>query len=157
MPSLIIQFERVDDVWPDLERLAAQEQVEIAEPRSFRPDWESMGKLNDAGIFRVLTARVDDHIIGYFSWLMDFDMESKGTLIVNQGGWFVEPGHPIVAVKMLERAIAEFKKAGVEFAYFHHTVHGRGATVGRLFEKKGAKLSGHTYTLKLKGRREREG
>jgi len=143
-------MEGIEGNWEALERLAAQEQIEISEQRRFRPDFESMETLNKAGIFRMITARLDGRIIGYFTWLMDFDMESKGTLIVNQGAWFVEPGHPIAAVKMLERAIEEFKKAGVEFAYFHHTIHGRGATVGRLFEKKGAKLSGHTYTLRLK-------
>jgi len=55
-----------------------------------------------------------------------------------------------VGVKMLDRAIAEFKKIGVEFAYFHHTVTGRGANLGRLFERRGAKLLGYNYVMKIK-------
>ena len=151
MSSLEIAFERVEDVWEDLEKLVAQEVVEVKEKRRFGPDWDSMKALNETGVFQLLVARVDGRMVGYFTWLIDFDMESKGTLIVNQGAWYVEPGHPIIAAKMLDRAIAEFRRAGVNFAYFHHTVHGRGASVGRLFEKKGARLSGHTYTLELKG------
>lgn len=143
-------MESVADAWPELEALARQEQDEIEEKRPFRPDWKSMTTLNRAGIFQVLTARVDGKMVGYFTWLLDFDMESRGTLIVNQAAWFVEKGYPIVALKMLTRAIAEFKKAGVEFAYLHHTIKGRGAGLGRLFERKGAKLLGYNYILALK-------
>jgi len=149
--SIEIGFEKVRDVWEELEKLAAQEQIEIEEERPFKPDWWSMAILNDQGIFQVLTARVDDRMVGYFSWLLDFDMESKGTLIANQSAWFVEPRHPVVAVKMLDRAIAECKKAGVKFIYFHHGLKGRGATLGKLFERRGARLLSHNYVMKLKG------
>ena len=150
MPSLVIQLERVEDVWEELDALVMVECDEIDDPRRRGPDWDSMKILNNGGTFRVLTARLEGRMIGYFSWFIDFDMESKGTLIVNQAAWYVEPGHPIVGVKMLDRAIEEFKKAGVQFAYFHHTVHGRGATLGRLFAKKGAELLGYNYMLKVK-------
>ena len=149
MSELVLAFEKVKGIEAELERLAALEQVEIEEERPFHPDWNSMRILNEQGIFQVLTARVDSRVVGYFSWLLDFDLESKGTLIVNQMAWFVEKGYPIIAVKMLDRAISEFKKAGVEFAYFHHTVHGRGAGLGKLFERKGAKLLGYNYVMKL--------
>jgi hypothetical protein len=150
LSELVIEYEKIKDVWQDLERLAALEQIEIEEERPFQPDWNSMRILNEQGIFQVLTARVDAKIVGYFSWIMDFDLESKGTLIVNQSAWFVEKGYPIVAVKMLDRAIAEFKKIGVEFAYFHHTCKGRGAGLGKLFERKGAKFLGYNYVMKMK-------
>jgi hypothetical protein len=150
LSELEIGFEKVADTWQELERLVLLEVNEVEEQRPFGPDWASMKTLNEAGIFQVLIARVDGKMVGYFSWLVDFDLESKGTLIVNQSAWFVEEGYPIVAVKMLNRAIAEFKKIGVEFAYFHHTVKGRGAGLGRLFERKGAKLLGYNYVLSLK-------
>jgi hypothetical protein len=148
--KLVIGFEKVADVWQELERLARQEQIEIEEQREFRPDWKSMVTLNGAGIFQVLTARVDGRMVGYFSWLLDFDMESKGTLIVNQTAWFVEKNHPIVAVRMFDKAIAEFKRIGVEYAYLHHTIKGRGAALGRLFERRGAKLLGYNYIMPIK-------
>lgn len=151
---LAIGFEKISDVWPELLGLALQEQNEINEQRPFNPDWKSMRILNDQGIFQLLTARVDGRMVGYFTWLLDFDMESKGVLVVNQTAWFVEKGHPIVGVKMLDRAISEFKRIGVEFAYFHHTVSGRGAKLGRLFESRGAKLLGYNYSLALKAPKE---
>jgi len=147
--SLIIGFETIKDSWQEFERLALQEQDEIGEQRPFRPDWDSMQALNERGIFQVLVARVDGEMVGYFTWLLVFDLESKGTLIANQLAWFVEPGHPIVAVRMLDRAIAELKKIGCKFVYFHHTIHGRGASLGRLFERRGAELLGYNYVLKL--------
>lgn len=147
--ATVIELEKVKDVWQELEELARQEQEEVEEQRPFRPDWESMKALNEAGIFQVLVARVDGRMVGYLGWLLDFDMESKGTLIVNQTTWFVEKGHPIVGVRMLDKAIAEFKRIGVKFAYFHHTNKGRGATLGRLFERKGAELLGYNYVLKV--------
>ena len=151
MSELEIKFEKVVNIWPDLERLAIQEQIEVGEERRFGPDWQSMAILNEQGILQVLTAWVDYRMVGYLGWLLDFDLESKGTLIANQISWFVEPKHPVVAVKMLDRAIAEMKKASVEFVYFHHVINGRGATVGRLFERRGAKLLSHNYVMRLKG------
>ena len=106
--------------------------------------------LNEQGSFKVLVARVDGKAVGYFTWTVDFDMESRGTLIANQGAWFVEPKHPIVAVRMLDRALEEFKKLGVEFAYFHHGIKGRGAKLGRLFERRGARLLSHNYIMRMK-------
>lgn len=147
--STLIQFERVSDVWQELEALAAQEQIEIEEERPFRPDWASLSTLNEGGIFQVLTARVDGRMVGYFTWLLDFDMESKGTLIVNQSAWFVEKGHPIVAVRMFDRAMTEFKRIGVEYAYLHHTIKGRGAALGRLFERRGARMLGYNYIMPI--------
>lgn len=152
---LVIEFEKVADVWKELEELAKKEQIEIEEQRPFRPDWQSLTALNNTGVFQVMTARVDDRMVGYFSWLLDFDMESKGTLIVNQMAWFVEKGHPIVAVRMFDRAMSEFKRIGVEYAYLHHTVKGRGAALGRLFERRGAKLLGYNYIVALKEEKER--
>lgn len=149
MPSLTIGFEKIADAWQDFERLAAQEQIEIEEQRPFRPDWNSMKVLNEQGIFQVLVARVDGRAVGYFTWLLDFDLESKGTLIANQSAWFVEKGHPIVAVRMFDRALEELRKVGAEFVYLHHGIKGRGASLGRLFERRGAQLLSHNYVMRL--------
>jgi hypothetical protein len=150
LPALDIKLEKVADIWPELQALAIMERNEVKEVRANMPDWDSMTALNNVGIFQVLTARVDGRMIGYLSWLIDFDLESKGTLVVNQAAWYVEPGHPIVGVRMLDRALSEFNKAGVEFVYLHHTNNGRGSNLKRLFERKGAELSGFTYRLEMK-------
>jgi hypothetical protein len=146
-----IKMEKVKDIWEELHELARKEYDEVEVGwREFKPDWESMKILNDTGRFQVLTARVDGRMVGYLSWLIDFDMEAKGTLIINQAAWYVEPGHPIVGAKMFDVAVKEFKKLGVKFAYLHHTTRGRGAGLGRFFIKKGAELLGYNYILKIK-------
>jgi hypothetical protein len=149
--ALDIKIEKVEDVWEDLHALARMEHDEVEVGwRDFNPDWDSMKSLNRLGTFQVLTARIDGRMIGYLTWFVDFDIESKGTLIVNQAAWYVEPGHPIVGVKMFDRAIQEFRRIGVKFAYLHHTNRGRGASLGRFFNKRGAEPLGYTYILKVK-------
>lgn len=150
MSSLVIQFEKIGDAIADFKRLSAIECEEIAEERPVGADWKTMDIINNHGNFRVLTARVDGEMIGYFSYFLDFDIESYGTLIVNQAAWFVLPGHSVAGIKLFDRAMEEFKKLGVKFVYLHHTVHGRGAKLGRFFERKGAKLLGYNYVINMK-------
>jgi hypothetical protein len=151
MPGLDIKKEKVEDIWQELDMLGKEEWIEVESKwRRYGPDWDSMKALNGAGIFQVLTARVDGKLIGYLTWLVDFDIESKGTLVVHQTAWYVEPGHPIVGAKMFDTAVEEFKRIGVEFAYLHHPERGRGNTLGRFFIKKGAELLSHNYVLRVK-------
>lgn len=149
MPELVIAFERIEDSWQEFGALAQEEHEEINEERPFIPDWESMASLQRSGLFQVLAARVDGRMVGYFSWMIDFDIESKGTLIINQGAWFVREGYPTVGVKLFDRALEEFKRLGVKFAYLHHTCNGRGARLGKLYERRGAKVLGFKYVLNL--------
>jgi len=150
--ALEIKMEKLKDMLPELQKLAFMEHSEVEKEgwRDYKPDWESMLTLNNSGIFQFLIARVDGRMVGYLTWLVDFDLECKGTLIVNQSAWYVEPGHPIVAVKMFDKAVEEFKKIGVEFAYLTHTARGRGANLGRFFEKRGAEFLGYNYILRVK-------
>jgi hypothetical protein len=147
-----VRLEKVEDVWEEAEKLAAAEYTEIEERRRWGPDWKSIIGLNNAGVFQALIARVDGRMIGYFTWLLDFDIESKGTLIANQTMWYVEPGHPRAANMLFDAAVQQFKKAGVEYAYLHHTVKGRGARLGRFFERKNAELLGFNYVLNVKAK-----
>ena len=153
MSTLTIGLEKVKDVWQEAEKLAAAEYKEIEDRRSPTPDWKSIIGLNDVGMFQALIARVDGRMIGYFTWMVDFDLESKGTLIANQTMWYIEPGHSaVVASKMFDMAVQCFEKLGVRYAYLHHTLKGRGAKLRRFYERKGAELNGFNYVLNVKGK-----
>lgn len=141
------------DAWQEAEELSKLEYEEIEEERPFGPDWETLKTLNDAGLFQSFVARVDGIMVGYISWMIDFDIESKGTLIANQTQWFVKKGYPKVGIQLFAKALEELDRIGVEFVYLHHTVHGRGARLGKLFTRKGAKLLGCNYVLNMKVRR----
>lgn len=147
---LTIEYELIRDSLEDFRRLAALEHEEIDEERPLEADWRTMQIINEKGNFRVLVARVNGEMVGYLSFFVDFDIESYGTLIVNQSAWFVKKGYPIVGLRMYDRAIEEFKKMGVKFVYLHHTIHGRGAKLGKFFERKGAKLLGYNYVVNMK-------
>lgn len=149
-PSLVIQYELVKDSIEDFRRLAALEHEEIKEERPLEADWKTMRIINEQGNFRILVARVNGEMVGYLSFFIDFDIESYGTLIVNQAAWFVKKGYPMVGLRMYDKAMEEFKKMGVKFVYLHHTIHGRGSKLGRFFEKKGARLLGYNYIVNMK-------
>lgn len=148
--TITIGYELVRDSLEEIRKLAELEHEEIKEERKLEADWKTMQIINEKGNFRVLVARVDGEMVGYLSFFIDFDLESYGTLIVNQAAWFVKKGYPVVAVRMYEKAMEEFKRMGVKFVYLHHTIHGRGAKLGRFFEKKGARLLGYNYIVNMK-------
>lgn len=148
--TITIGYELVRNSLEEIRGLAALEHEEIKEERKLEADWKTMQIINEKGNFRVLVARVDGEMVGYLSFFIDFDLESYGTLIVNQAAWFVKKGYPVVAVRMYEKAMEEFKRMGVKFVYLHHTIHGRGAKLGRFFEKKGARLLGYNYIVNMK-------
>ena len=117
--------------------------------RPYGPDWESIIASEAQGTIKCLAARRDGVLIGYLCFSIGFDMETRGALIVHQLTWFVRPGHHRVAVRMLDWLIAECKRLGVRFLYLSHPERGRGASLGRFFERRGAMHTANTYTLPL--------
>jgi len=148
--ELTIRLERFADCWNEGALLVRAEVKEV-EPngRTFNPDINSILTNEVLGTFKILVARKNGRMIGYLSWMVDFDIESYGTLIANQTAWYVEPGHFGVADKMFDWATAHFKEIGVKYVYWHHTLNGRGKTIGKYFERKGAKLASLNYVMKL--------
>lgn len=117
--------------------------------RPFGPDWESIISGEQTGRIKCLVARKDGEMIGYLGFSMGFDMESYGTLIANQLTWYVRPGHHGVAVRMLDWLIEYSRHCGVKFLYLSHPERGRGRSLGRFFERRGAMHTANTYTLPL--------
>lgn len=116
--------------------------------RPYGPDWESLISSEAQGTIKCLAARRGAELVGYLSYSMGFDLESRGTLIVHQLAWYVRPGES-VATRMLDWLIAECKRLGVKFLYLHHPHRGRGAALGKVYERRGAVLSSNHYTLVL--------
>jgi len=87
--------------------------------------------------------------VGYLSFSLGFDLESRGLLIVNQLAWYVLPGHHGVAVRMLDWLIGYAGRLGVKFLYLSHPMRGRGSSLGRFFERRGAVHTANLYTLPL--------
>ena len=150
--SLELKMELIAEVWKEIDVLARMEHAEMEVGwRPYQPDWMSMVTLENGGTYKTLIARKDGEMIGYLMWMIDFDIEARGILIVHQCAWFVKPGHFSVAARMFEWARAEWKRLGVKFVYLHNSERGRGQTIGKFFERQGAFHCSNTYVLPLGG------
>lgn len=73
-----IAYTNTDEVMP----LLAEDWGEIDHPAKrdcdLDPDWEAYRDLEDRGIYKVFTARVDDELVGYFGVFIVPSMHSKG-------------------------------------------------------------------------------
>ncbi len=119
--------------------------------RPFRLDLNLMQALADAGALKVVIARHEGQLVGYYTWNIMPDVESEGLLIGQQGAWYVKPGHPRVAFKMFWKAVVELKALGVQCIYPHHRTQGRGAHIGKFFMRQGARDIQRTYSLWIGG------
>lgn len=150
--GLTIQVEPwSESLWKDARTSAEAHFEEVdggVEPnRPFDLDQDIMNSLQTANMLLVVTARLNKRFIGYFTWQIMPDVESKGLLIAQQGAWYVQPGNPRAAIKMFDVSIEELRLRGVRCIFPHHRVQGRGANIGKFFIRRGAKLTQHTYSL----------
>ena len=141
--------------WTEAEALASAHFAEVeqgVEPRRhFKLDQAMMGALVDSGILRMITARSDGELIGYFTWNVVRDVQSEGLLIAQQGAWYLAQGYPRVAAQMFDASVAELRRLGVKCIYPHHRTQGRGAAIGRFFQRRGARETQRTYSLWIGG------
>lgn len=138
-------------LWADLKPLAEAHFEEVdggVEPnRRLKLDLAIMAGLRDAGALLVLVARSAGRAVGYFTWQIALDPESEGLLAGYQGAWYVAPGYPRAALRLFDLSVAELKARGVQIVFPHHRTQGRGATLGRFFQRRGAKHIQQNYSL----------
>lgn len=153
LPDLEIGLEPFASIWPEVDALGAAHFEEVdggIEPnRPYRLDVALMQQLENIGCLKIITARVKGHLAGYCTWNITPDVESAGLLIAQQGAWFVGKDFDRLhlGTKMLKMAITELRKLGVKNIFPHHRLQGRGARLGLLFRRMGAKEIQHTYSL----------
>lgn len=137
--------------WRDAQKLAADHFEEVdggVEPkRVFKLDEPFMNAMAGAGVLKVIAARLDGRLVGYFTWSVVRDVESEGLRIAQQGAWYVEPGHPRIALQMFKASVKELQALGVQCMFPHHRAQGRGAALGKFFKRQGAKKIQDTYSL----------
>lgn len=142
MHRVVVAREPFGSAWPESQALTLKHflevEVGVSPHRRLEPDTENLGLLSRKNFLICITARVAGRLIGYFTWTVTRDLESKGLLIANQGAWYLQPGFPRVASRMFDRSIAELKLMGVRCIFPHHRLHGRGKSLGRFFKRRGA-------------------
>lgn len=156
MPDYSISVEPwSDEWWAQAKPLACSHFEEVdggVEPnRPFDLDCTLMAALDLAGCLKLVTARLSGKMVGYYTWNISPDVESRGLLIAQQGAWYVAPGHPRVAVEMFDFAVSALRQCGVKCLFPHHRVQGRGSNIGRFFKRRGATKTQDTYSLWIGG------
>lgn len=118
----------------------------------FRFNREAVANLDAAGAWRVFTAReTGGRLLGYCTWLRGFSIEADAPLNMVMAHLYVMPDaarHGLGA-QLLDMSRRTFKREGVVMLKLHHTMHGRGAKLGRFFERMGAVEQTREYLLRI--------
>jgi hypothetical protein len=139
--DLVVGWESWASMWPDAEPLArahyAEVEGQLALKRPFRVHVEAMQAINDAGILRLVTARLDGRLLAYCTWNVQPDVESWGLVMANQGAIYAADGFAGLNLcrRMLDFSIHELRAFGVDYLLLHHRMLGRGARLGSLFAR----------------------
>ena len=107
--------------------------------------------LAEAGLLRVFIARIDGTIAGYCLWQHEVNVEAAAPPTMAQGPFYVAAEHRRhrLGVRLLAASRETFAAAGYEVLRLHHTLHGRGARAGRLYESLGAVEYQREYVLRI--------
>lgn len=150
--DVLVSEEPWASVWPDAAPLADAHAFEVdhgVEPRRrWNPDTELMALMNLQGSFKVFSARDSSGaLLGYITWTVQDDPESKGLRIGLMGPWYAEP-ESHCGGKLFDESLLVLKnKYQVRLVEPHHRLQGRGARLGPFFKLRGAKEKQITYSL----------
>ena len=147
-----VELEPWDAFWQEARPLAEAHSVEVdsgVEPRRrFKVDEHQMRLLQKYGVLKVFALRKDGALVGYLTWQISKDVESEGLTIAQQGAWYVAPGHARGARLLFMRSVETLRdRFQVQHIFPHHRTQGRGDSLGRFFERLGAKKIQETYSL----------
>lgn len=155
MPALaiVLQLEQFAVIEQEVDALAKAHFREVddgVEPRRhFELDSGLMTFGSKIGNLRIYTARVNEALVGYCTWNVQYDVESKGLLIATQGAWYMAPGHGRLGLRLYKFTLDALRALGVRCVYPHHRLQGRGDIdrLGPWFQHLGAKPIKIEYSL----------
>ena len=146
-----IEWEPVMSWWPDAQELLANHSVEVnagvRHGHPYKMNITLLQSMEQIGTLRIMTARVNGTLKGYCTWTFLDDVESEGVLVADQGAWYISPDAPGLGRKILDKSIAEVKALGIQSVQLHHQLNGRGARLGKMFQRMGAIELQHRYSL----------
>lgn len=113
---------------------------------------ELMGVLEGASMLRVFVAESDaGDVVGYCIWTRDVSLETSTGNGWEMGPYFVHPAKSgaCIGIKLLRHSIDAFRRDGADRVRLHHTMYGRGARLGVLYQRLGATEYQREYRLEL--------
>lgn len=118
--------------------------------RRFDLDREAFAAMDRAGVLVIVTARgLDSSLLGYCSWVLQFDLESRGALIAQQGSWHAAAGCWGVGWKVFQASLVVLRQLGVQRCYPHKRATGRSAGADRFFKRLGGVAVMTVYSIEL--------
>lgn len=140
-------------IWPDAPRVGEDNYLEVNDgPREghpFAPDDALISEAERQGVFFGFSARCNGQLVGYASWSIHRNPESVGMILADQGALYALPGHPRIGRKLFDVGLDHMRKIGAHEAQLHAPMFGRGARLGKLFRRMGAKPVQTRYALPL--------
>lgn len=147
MPAVAISLLKHSG-WPsfqqEVEALAkahfAEVEGELQRHRPFELDWPVLEQMHMFGALKILEAKVDGKLAGYFTWEISLDVESKGQIIARQGAFYVDPGFQALGLgwKLAQASLGVLRDLGVRHVFPHYRMNGRGKNSGRFWKSLGA-------------------
>lgn len=89
------------------------------------PDWERRIAMEEQGMYRAWTARVDRTWAGFIEWQIAPTINAKGTLFAIDAGHYVTPtfrGNNRLGYRMWSTAFAALKREGVKVVMAHDNI-----------------------------------
>ncbi len=154
MSRVKLTFESWESFWSSGgEALVSAEYNEHRESlwKPLAPHHEVFQSMSKSGMLQLLVARLLGRPIGFLMVTVSPDLESKKSLMAQQGAFYVLPDFPELHLgeALIEAMLMKLRVLGVEELELHHPIHGRGARLSSLFARLGAKSCNSTYLLKL--------
>jgi GNAT superfamily N-acetyltransferase len=141
-PFVSVGEEPWADVADDVERMGAEHHAEATEALAgaYRLDQKTLALLAENGLWRVFVARVDGVFAGYCCWMKETNLEEAAPPTMNHGPFYAAPrfARHRLGVKMLNVSRDVLAAEGYRMLRLHHTMRGRGARAGALYEQLGA-------------------
>jgi L-amino acid N-acyltransferase YncA len=151
--GVTLQEEYFETAWRDARQLMSEHCVEVGETSDSyeHKNIALLQTLSDAGVLRVMTARINGRMFGYLSSVAGPSLEAPGEIVVNQLSLFVskDAGRLGLGLKLQRAAIKAFETRGVKQVYMRAGVRGSGPRLSKLYEFIGAKDHGRMYRLDL--------
>lgn len=148
-----VGMETWDTFWPEAKPLGERHNREVNDGEQPAAPYELDTVLTraacDSGALRIVSARVNGRLVGYWFWTLGPDPEAGGLLQAIQGPLYVDPGYAgfLFASRMWRFSKPWLRSLGVKKIDFHHQLHGRGAEMGAWFRRLGAVPYQTRYTM----------
>lgn len=106
------------EIWP-LYQAAWAEVDQLSKHMELNPNWEQAFELEEAGMWRTYTARVDGELVGFICVVVQELLHSMGNYHAATDVAYVKPEHRGSFTTLMELTIDDLKDQGVKWYSFN--------------------------------------